>query len=297
MARIAVVAMLASECNGHGTITYPKPRNPVGELWFTEGAAIGCEIPQGRVSPMKWYLPWPLGGFCKDQIEPTLTDPVFRTYWQSPKLTPWHAPGIAPVYSPCGLTAGGYTTYSENGDVPPPGFEPGFDGLGLPSVGKPQMWPAGSKQEVWWSIAANHGGGYSYRLCPKSKPLTEECFQGQVLKFASNDTWIVYGDFNSTNRTRIQANRTTEGTHPSGSQWTKVPIPSCAGAGGGGLGEKCDEPQFPSPVPGLWGNGPSNSCAGQPESGHTPAQLAWCSKKNGLQHRRHGRDSDRVAGG
>lgn len=279
MARFTLVAAVFCECNGHGTINYPPPRNPSGTLWFTEGAAIGCDAPR-HVSPMKWALPWPLGGFCKNQMEPTLTDPTFRTYTSSVKVTPWHAPGFAPVYSPCGLTAGGYEEHQENGDVPPPGFRPGFDGLGLPPLAQqPKVWPAGSKQEVWWSIAANHGGGYSYRLCPQSQPLTEECFQKHVLNFAGEESWIIYGGLNSKNRTEIRANRTREGTSPPGSQWTKVPIPSCAGAAGGGYGEKCDEPQFPTPVPGLWGNGPSNSCAGQPESGHTPAQLAWCSKK------------------
>lgn len=30
---------------------------------------------------------------------------------------------------------------------------------------------------VTQGIRFNHGGGYSYRLCPASEPLTEECFQ------------------------------------------------------------------------------------------------------------------------
>jgi hypothetical protein len=229
---------------------------------------------------MKWSLPWPFGGFCKDPMKPTLTNSTFRTYKSSPKHTPWHAPGFAPVYSSCGLAGGGYEAHPENGGIAPPGFPQGFDGLGLPPLAAAApIWQAGSKQEVGWNIAANHGGGYSYRLCPKSKPLTEECFQRHVLRFASDASWIVYGDLNGTNRTAITANRTTQGTNPPGSQWTKVPIPSCDSYAGGGLGEECDKPQFPSPVPGLWGNGPSNSCAGQPEAGHTPAQLAWCSKK------------------
>ena len=95
---------------------------------------------------------------------------------------------------------------------------------------------------------------------------------------ACKESWIVYG-LNSTNRTTILANRTKQGTNPPGSEWTKVPIPSCGGPAGGGSGEECDEPQFLSPVPGLWGNGPNNSCAGQPATGHKPAQLEWCEKK------------------
>merc|ERR1712183_320980 len=41
-------------------------------------------------------------------------------------------------------------------------------------------------------------------------------------------------------------------------------IPSCGGSAGGGLGcdDGCDAPQFESPIPGLWGNGATNGCAG-----------------------------------
>merc|ERR1712216_1067635 len=39
-------------------------------------------------------------------------------------------------------------------------------------------------QDVGWNIIANHGGGYAYRLCPKSSNLTEACFQRHHLEFA-----------------------------------------------------------------------------------------------------------------
>ena len=39
------------------------------------------------------------------------------------------------------------------------------------------MWEAGSQVEVGFTLQANHGGGYQYRLCPAHLPLTEECFQ------------------------------------------------------------------------------------------------------------------------
>ena len=46
----------------------------------------------------------------------------------------------------------------------------------------------GSTQEVAWLMDANHGGGYSYRLCkipPEGRSgLTEECFQEGHLAFA-----------------------------------------------------------------------------------------------------------------
>ena len=35
-------------------------------------------------------------------------------------------------------------------------------------------WVIGSTAEVEWGIAANHGGGYQYRLCPADQELNEE---------------------------------------------------------------------------------------------------------------------------
>merc|ERR1719393_1122187 len=59
-------------------------------------------------------------------------------------------------------------------------------------------WVAGTWVEVAWGPRYNHGGGYQYRLCPASEPLTEECFQRhplefdrtkQVLKWPKGSTW------------------------------------------------------------------------------------------------------------
>jgi hypothetical protein len=44
-------------------------------------------------------------------------------------------------------------------------------------------WVAGTWVEVAWGPRYNHGGGYQYRLCPASEPLTEECFQRHPLEF------------------------------------------------------------------------------------------------------------------
>ena len=122
-------------------------------------------------------------------------------------------------------------------------------------------WTRGDVVEVAWSIIANHGGGYSYRLCklPKEggrKALTEECFQKTPLKFSGSKQWVQYGE-DQTSRVEFEAVRTSEGTFPEGSQWTKNPIPACNGLGGG-----FDDPnpctngtQFSPPGPGLLGFG------------------------------------------
>lgn len=242
----------------------PPAREQTVSLWFNEGCQIGCEECKGHTSALLAATdPWI---FCrKHQVEPTL-DPSLRTYPAfKPNFgyNPWMAPGHSPVFSPCGLAAGqSQGSYPQNGDIPPAGYKPGFDGRNI-SSGPVTVWPVGSIQEVAWTIAANHGGGYAVRLCPLDSDQTEECFQRHHLPFEGDSTWIQFGG-NPAKRTEIRANRTSTGTHPSGSQWTKVPIPSCGGGAGGGLGcdDGCDVPQFDSPIPGLWGNGPVNGCAG-----------------------------------
>jgi hypothetical protein len=263
--RVALSTSLAGCAAAHGGLATPPAREQTVDLWFNEGCQIGCEECKGHTNAAAAGLDPFL--FCiKHDMGPTL-DPALRTYLEEPQpnfgYNPWNAPGHSPVFSPCGLAAGqGQGSFPENGDVPPAGYEPGFDGRNI-SDGQVTVWPVGSVQEVSWRISANHGGGYAVRLCPLTSEQTEECFQSHHLPFEGDSTWIQFGG-NSADRTMIRANRTTTGTNPSGSQWTKVPIPSCGGAAGGGLGcdDGCDAPQFESPIPGLWGNGPGNGCAG-----------------------------------
>jgi len=92
-------------------------------------------------------------------------------------------------------------------------------GVDLPPT-VPAVWRIGGVEKVAWGLAVNHGGGYSFRLCPKtSAGLTEECFQRTPLAFAGNSTVIVgwHGEVLYT----IPASRTTVGTTPAGSMWTR----------------------------------------------------------------------------
>ena len=76
------------------------------------------------------------------------------------------------------------------------------------------------------SVAAqNHGGGYQYRLCPKSEEPTEACFQRHPLEFVGKTTTIrkssgnkVAPDF------EIPAMDVNVGTSPKGSSWRRNPI-------------------------------------------------------------------------
>merc|ERR1719445_2811107 len=93
------------------------------------------------------------------------------------------------------------------------------DGRSFPGNHQPVYWQAGKTAEVSWGFAANHGGGYSYRLCPKPKDnmeLTEECFQQMPLRFVGDTQFLQY-TFTTTTRKEIPAMQTDTGTVPAGS--------------------------------------------------------------------------------
>lgn len=214
-------------------------------------------------------------------MKPTLKDPKLRTY---KKLfgfldvidvhTPWRAPGFAPVFDPCGVAGGvGIGIDPGHANPPPAGVKQGLSGQDVPALlGVKTEWRAGSTQEVSWGIDANHGGGYAYRLCPITAGVksTEECFQQHHLQFVGEESWIQFGN-NKANRTAIPAARVSTGTNPSGSQWTKNPIPACGGLDGGGQhltkDKQCSNPQFDPPL--------ANVVNPHPTYAPTPGLYGW----------------------
>ena len=191
--------------------------------------------------------------------------PLGDYFWNHP----WRSPGSAPVHTPCGVLGGNPAgcpadaPYGEGNNCPGGGFGYGPRAEDYPFIDVvTTRWKVGSAVEVGWGINANHGGGYSYRLCKVPDEgrsfLTEECFQETPLDFVGAMQWVQYGE-DRNNRTEFRANRTREGTFPQGSQWTKNPIPACAGGWGGVLDKDpdCKEEgtQFPPPAPGLKGFG------------------------------------------
>lgn len=136
------------------------------------------------------------------------------------------------------------------------GYGHGPDGRSLKGNRKPTEWMQGSVVETAWGLRANHGGGYQYRLCPlpatgDREDLTEECFQRTPLKFIGDTQWLQNGV--SGERLPIKASRTTNGTLPHGSEWTRIPIPSCQ-EGTNIL--TCDSLNFDPPVEGAFGESP-----------------------------------------
>merc|ERR1719436_868184 len=145
--------------------------------------------------------------------------------WHSPRTTgrgsTHGAPGSAPVYDPCGRAGGGphmtggegvYTTtkFAKLGDM----------GSKLPKLSSGAVWKAGSVVEAKWSIRANHGGGYQYRLCPLKSNLTEACFQETPMPFAGDSSMMM------SNGTMLKLNSTfvTDGTLPVGGTWQMNPV-------------------------------------------------------------------------
>lgn len=179
---------------------------------------------------------------CGLGFKATINDPKYRSVNRaavagSPediyKHNPWRAPGSAPVASACGLAggtpwpqdvgeAGDYTTtkYAHHG----------MNGTMLQPLDTGVVWNIGSEAEVTWQVENNHGGGYSYRLCPADEPLTEACFQAHQLDFVQDAQGIV--DTNG-NLTLINGTFVTEGTYPKGSMWAMIPLPTDA------LGPRC----------------------------------------------------------
>jgi len=201
--------------------------------------------------------------------KPTLFDANLRTFphVEDPKKvlhTPWRAPGAAKIFSPCGASGGnpngcGGPNCAQNGG----GFA--FGPLAEQVDFKHDFYVTnlkiGGVAEVVWGISANHGGGYSYRLCKMpaegKHALTEECFQQMPLRFVGDKSWAQHGDDEST-RIEFKAVRTDKGTYPAGSQWTKNPVPACNGQRAGFLDPDGSCPhgtQFKVPGPGMKGYG------------------------------------------
>jgi len=154
-----------------------------------------------------------------------------------PMKAPWCAPGTTPVLSPCGVFNGGYN-------------QQGRDQLDLP--GNVQAtWASGGTATVAFALTANHGGGYSYRMCSTDRDLTESCFQMNTLDFVNQSSWII--DRDGRVISEFTAARTSKGTFPKDSTWTRCPIPMEGGS-------KMAEALFGKPpAPDFYGAGPTTA--------------------------------------
>jgi len=278
MLAYAIVLALIGYAAGHSAMVWPP-------IWQDEFGRSGLKTGQ-QCFPSGDVEGFGFTGSCmwftnNTQIEgePTL-DESMRTYmgaggadWY--RKGPWRSPGSAYVHSPCGVAGGNPYGCPEGqeGTVTCPGggyshgpFAEDFD---FPNVVTTQ-WKIGSTVEAYWGIIANHGGGYSYRLCKVPEEgvtgITEECFQRTPLRFAGEEQWVQYGE-DASSRTYFVANRTDVGTTPAGSQWSKNPIPACGSPDGGWFDSAPGCPggtQFEPPAAGLAGYGELVAAPGDP---------------------------------
>jgi len=261
---VAVLSLLVAQVASHGAVVTPRSRNSIDYLvgvnvpkhwpsdrdctnitgaecnngqapfWYSQGCFIGCP----ECDHMSGRRQVDLCGLGKT---PTLPD-QFRTVNRnatagSPqdiyKHNPWRAPGTAPVADACGLAGG--TPWpqevSEAGDYTTTKFaHHGMNGTALPELDSGTVWTIGLEAEVTWQVENNHGGGYSYRLCPADQKLTEECFQSHQLDFVQDQQAIV---FRNGTVLPIKGTFVTEGTTPPKSMWSMIPLPTDA------LGPRC----------------------------------------------------------
>ena len=221
----------------------PSGKNGQACFWFSNGCSIGCHTCDGssrgpipnRHDPF-WRRKF---NTCPDGVNSTATatvcDPAKRTVNTGAVCgahddwfyySPWRRPGTAPVLDSCGV-AGGHqppdggfggvyvnTTHARLGDL---------GSAALPQMAPQARWTAGELVEVSWTIEANHGGGYLYRLCRAELALNEECFDGTPLAFEGAQT-LRWGGRNGT-EVDLAGTYVAEGTWPPGSRWVKNPIP------------------------------------------------------------------------
>lgn len=255
--RLCAILLLvegATLAAGHGALVSPRSRNSVDYLtnmtgktfahcsnvsgsgsckngqaafWYSQGCFIGCPACDHKSGRRQTDV-------CGLGAVATLNDPLLRTINRAEKAgskfdiyrhNPWRRPGNAPVGDACGFAGG--TPWGE--DVSEEGVylntsfaHHGQRGSTLPPLPTGVAWTIGLEAEVTWNVLYNHGGGYSYRLCPAAEPLTEACFQSHPLDFVRDKQALVMP-----NGTKIPINGTfvDKGTSPDRSTWSMLPLP------------------------------------------------------------------------
>jgi len=196
---VSTIPLVAS----HGLIT--DPPNRAGGNYEIAGTICGQNIGGTQTrDACAWLTP-----MVEIEGLPTLVDPLLLTTEESianpddtvkPGKNPWRSPGSVPVKSPCG------NNFWHNE----------LDGLDLPPNPIHTTWVAGSTVTVASALYVNHGGGWSYRLCPKSENITEECFQSHPLKYVGTEA---VARFTDGRQVPLSMRRTPDGL------WSRNPIP------------------------------------------------------------------------
>jgi len=207
-----LLASVLCGAEAHGYMTLPRARQP-------DCPGLDLQTPATR----------PADSWLTDRVrisgEPTICEADLVTCGQAnnrPTICtdddvfmykPWRAPGTTQIKSPCGNEVVVDKSYNR--------VYTGRDGALLPPTPR-SIWQRGTSVAVAHSVTANHGGGYAYRLCPASEPISESCFQAHHLDFEGNTSTVYFPDGHTLD---IAVRRTAIGTFPLGSQWALNPIP------------------------------------------------------------------------
>lgn len=219
----------SSPGKGNGCVNYTHPTEPCfngqASFWYSQGCFIGCPECDHKSGRRQTDL----CGLGKNATLPNWARSVNLNATIGSELdiykhNPWRAPGNAPVADACGL-AGGWP-WGNNGAeagnyVNTTNAKHGQNGTTLPEMPTGVVWEIGAEAEVSWQVRNNHGGGYSYRLCPASENLTEECFQRHPLDFQGSLSTLLFSDGS---RVSYKPTLVNEGTQPVGSMWARIPI-------------------------------------------------------------------------
>jgi hypothetical protein len=183
---------------------------------------------------------------CTSPTEPTLkaTDRTWNIASKSPKgdwnkYMPWRAPGTSKPLDSCGI-ASGFKPGAKGGGYPhtfaeKSGVAQGDKGSALTSA-TTTTWVAGSTVQAAFTLGVNHGGGYQYRVCPRSdvdgkaQIIDETCFAKHPLQFADSVHTITFANNDgeaAKEDIQIAALAVTEGVQPAGHAWRRLPLPAC----------------------------------------------------------------------
>jgi len=98
--------------------------------------------------------------------------------------------------------------------------------------------------EVAWTLQANHGGGYAYRLCPLGATLDEDCFNRNGLEMVGPSMLRWGGEGGRT--LRFDAVSVGGAATKAGVMWRKNPVPRA----------------WKDRATGRWGNGSNHNQTG-----------------------------------
>jgi len=227
-------------------------------FWFSQGCFIGCANCTGTDIQPDGLAPNATGPHAtcapSDQPAGASSMPTLpKRLWTMNRAAvedssadiyrfhPWRAPGSAPVVDGCGVAGGTTPSHAGPGHA---SFAPvELDGshvsqgdLGsaaLPRGPAQATWTVGATVEVKWGLRFNHGGGYIYRLCPATEPLTEDCFQRHPMAFARGTQALERKDGSRTPVPAASQQYIDEGVIPVGAGWARNPIPPISGGHAG----------------------------------------------------------------